>query len=621
MGKASSIGLGRRFLVLLAIVGIAAISVEVHGTQPYSAESQAPLAPVSIYPADRAEFLPGTLFDLVVELGTPGIPGDLTVLVNGIPASEFFEKKPERLLRAVAPHALVWRGLTSPAPGRYRIEVKTAAVAAQVEWNVRPPRAGKARNVILFIADGMTVAQLSAARLISRGIESGKYNRPLAIDGMEQIGLVHTAGLDSIIADSANTASAMNTGHKTREGATGVYMDRTPNPLDEPRVETFGELIARTRKMSVGIVTTADFTDATPAAVFGHCRDRQLNCRTKFARTPLDGGLAPDVILGGGAQWLLAQREDQGEMVREYLQAGYAVTNTATRLSETLQKKPKRLLGLFHLSHLNVWLDRNVYKKNLGSFPDQPGLREMTLAALSVLGEKPNGFYLMVEAASVDKQMHAMDQERALADLIEFDEAVGVALDWVEKHAPQTLVVVTADHGQSYDVYGTVDVKKFNAAKEDSGKRSAIQIYGKAGRPDYVDADADGYPDRWDVDFTLAGISNNHPDYIEDFQVKESPPAPGQKSLAHLLGAATASEGGLMMPSNLPPPVVPGAGSAVHTLTDVPIFASGPGAENFGRVMDNTEVFFGMAAAIGLDPTRIGKSGAGPHVADLPPTE
>ncbi len=591
MGKARSI--------LLAIAGIVLSSAAVHGTESYSAVPGAPLAPITIYPADRAEFLPGTLFDLVVELGTPGFPDDLTVLVNGIPAEEFFKKKPERVSRPNPPHALVWRELTSPAPGRYRIEVKTGKTAAQVEWNVRPPSSGKAKNVILFVADGMTVAQLTAARLVSRGIESGKYNRPLAIDGMERIGLVHTAGLESIIADSANTASAMNTGHKTREGSTGVYMDRTANPLDEPRVETFGEMVARTRKMSVGVVTTADFTDATPAAVFGHCRDRQVLCRTKFARTPLDGGLAPDVILGGGAQWLLAQREDQGEMVREYMQAGYAVVYTATNLSETLQKKPKRLLGLFHLLHLNVWLDRNVYKKNLGAFQDQPGLREMTLAALSVLGTKSNGFYLMVEAASVDKQMHAMDQERALADLIEFDDAVGAALEWAEVNSPETLVVVTADHGQSYDVYGTVDVKRFNAAEDDEGKRSAIRIYGAAGRPDYVDADQDGYPDRWDVDFTLAGIANNHPEYVENFQVKKAPSAPAQAALANLLGTA---ERGLKLPSNLPPPVVPGAGSAVHTLTDVPIFASGPGAERFGRVMDNTEVFFGMAAAIGLDP-------------------
>ena len=98
----------------------------------------------------------------------------------------------------------------------------------------------------------------------------------------------------------------------------------------------------------------------------------------------------------------------------------------------------------------------------------------------------------------------------------------------------------------------------------------------------------------------LAGFVNNFPDYTEDFQVSPVPRAPAIGHEHRGSGDHPADEStGLTMTGNLPP----GDGSSVHTLQDVPIFASGPGAEVFGRVMDNTEVFFGMADAIGLDPS------------------
>src|SRR5690606_37227516 len=97
------------------------------------------------------------------------------------------------------------------------------------------------------------------------------------------------------------------------------------------------------------------------------------------------------------------------------------------------------LLGMFHSGDMNVWLDRNVYTDNLGDFADQPGVVEMTLSALDVLSQNENGFYLMVESGSVDKQLHPLDQERALSDLIEFDNAIGAAIEWAAENAPDTL--------------------------------------------------------------------------------------------------------------------------------------------------------------------------------------
>jgi alkaline phosphatase len=188
------------------------------------------------------------------------------------------------------------------------------------------------------------------------------------------------------------------------------------------------------------------------------------------------------------------------------------------------------MLGVFHPGNMNVWLDRNVYTDNLLDFTDQPSLVDMTVTALDVLNQNPNGFFLEVEAASVDKQMHPLDQERMIADLIEFDNAIAAAIDWAATNAPDTLIVITADHGHGYEVYGTVNVEEFNTAADDAGKREAVKIYAEAGFPTYEDADGDFFPDNCDVSVTLAATVNNHPDYTEDFQVSPVPRAPAVAS-------------------------------------------------------------------------------------------
>jgi alkaline phosphatase len=251
---------------------------------------------------------------------------------------------------------------------------------------------------------------------------------------------------------------------------------------------------------------------------------------------------------------------------------------------------------------MNVWLDRNVFTDNQGPFTDQPGLVEMTNAALEVLGTNENGFYLMVEAASVDKQIHPLDVDRMVGDIIEFDDAISAAVGWAAANAPDTLIVITADHGHGFDVFGTVDVEAFNAATDDAGKLDAIGLYGDAGFPTYVDADGDGYPDDWAPSRVLAALVNNHPEYTEDFQVSAKPRVP---AIANPDAEGTYMDNPDDDPNGIPmTPTMPlDSSQGVHTLQDVPVFAAGPGAEYFGAVLDNTDIFFGMAAAIGLDPS------------------
>lgn len=600
---------------LFAIGLILAMLLAVRPASQATAQQEAP--PVLILPIDRATFLPGAMFDVRIEVHADELPADFAVTVDDQDATKFFGAKATEESWEFGPEegpltpvqSLVWRELSFSEPGDHTVAVTAGGETTQVTWSVLEPQNAGAKNVILFIADGMSIAEITAARMMSRGNTEGKYNGAFAMDEMEEIGLVHTSGMDLMITDSANSASAYNTGHKSAVNALGVYPDTSAETTDDPMQETFAEMVKRTRDMAVGIVTTANWTDATPAAVFAHTRRR--SDQNYIAAEPLDDGLLPEVILGGGSRHMLAQdtpgsrRDDDRDLFTEYEDAGYTVVTTAADMEAAMATPPERLLGLFHSNNMDVWLDRNVYTDNITADTDQPGLVEMTTTALDVLNQNENGFYLQVEAASVDKQMHPLDYERALADLIEFDEAIAAAQEWVQANAPDTLIVVTADHGHGFDVYGGVDVEAFNAATTDDEKRAAIGTYADAGYPDYVDADGDHFPDSWVVKRTMAMFVNNFPDYTEDFQVSPVPRVPAipsdpEDDSSRAVDNPDDDPNGIPLQGNLP---VAGATTGVHTMQDVPIFASGPGAEFFGRVMDNTEVFFGMADAIGLDPS------------------
>jgi len=501
--------------------------------------------------------------------------------------------------KVVAP---TWRGVSAPEVGEYVIEVTAGGATTTVTWTVREVPAAQAKNVILFVADGMTIPMLTAARAV-RGMTQGRADNPLAIDSFNAIGLASTSSIDTMMADSANTASALNTGHIASVNATGSYSDTSPSRLDDPRVETLAEMLKRTRGYSIGVVSTADLSDATPVSAFAHGRDRSDANRNAYIIQALELGV--DVYMGGGARRMIPQttegsrRADDRDLFAEFEAAGYTVVTTATELAAA--EAPAKLLGLFTGGDMNVWLDRNVYTDNLGDFTDQPGLEAMTIAALEVLSTNENGFYLTVEAASVDKQMHPLDQERALSDLIEFDQAIGATIAWLEANglAENTLIVVTADHGHGYEVYGTVNTEVFDAGTTDIERRRAIRVYSAAGYTNYPDADGDGQPEWADGTIVLAGTVNNGPEHTENFRVS---PVPRVPAIADENGVYIDNPGddanGIFISGTLDP----SGSSGVHTLQDVPVFAMGPGAEGFMGMYHQREVFFGMASALGLNP-------------------
>jgi alkaline phosphatase len=253
------------------------------------------------------------------------------------------------------------------------------------------------------------------------------------------------------------------------------------------------------------------------------------------------------------------------------------------------------LLGLFHDSNMNVYVDKAIERNPnvLRNFPDQPVLFDMTQKAIDILSKNANGFFLMVEGASIDKQLHAMDWERAIWDAVEFDKAIGVAKRFADINK-DTLIIVVGDHSHSVSVYGTIDNSK-------SG-RDRVMVYENALFPTYTYRNGAGFPDSIVTDITLAIGYGNHPDYYEDYKYHPNQSAPAVMQDGKAVANQTGREGGVHRPGNLPYDQT----QEVHSADDVTLTAYGAGSNFFNRtVIDNTEVFRTMINALGLDPRKL----------------
>lgn len=555
----------------------------------------------TILPLDRATILAGSPFDLKVEFDGVVSEEDVTVTVNGKPAAEalgqptFIEKEP-----GVEASAIRINAAAIAEPGSYTVEAKAGDETASVTWEVYgTPAQPVAKNVILMIADGLSMADRTAARLMSKGMTEGKANGRLNLDELQYAALVGTSATNSIATDSANTASAYMSGHKTAINALGVYADRTEDSMDDPKVELISEALKRTGSRSVGIVSTSEIEDATPAAVIAHTRLRA-------DKAEIAGMLyehAPEVILGGGSAYFLPQstpgskRKDDENLVQKFEDAGYALATDAAGLEAAAGSNSGKILGLFHTGNMDVALDRMFLRKGtVDDFPDQPGLVKMTEVALGQLSKNPEGFFVMIEGASVDKQKHTLDWERAMVDMIEFDQAIGVARAFVAEH-PDTLLVVTGDHTHGNALVGTIDPTRGEG-------RESVGTYADAEFLGYEDKDGDGYPDRLDVAPRIAMFANNYPDYYETWGPKlDGPFTPAIKNEKDEYEANAEYKdvpGAVLREGNLPK----SADSAVHSVDDVLLQASGAGAERFHGYMEQSDVYRVIAEALALAPSQ-----------------
>lgn len=554
----------------------------------------------TIYPLDRATILVSSPFDVKVEFDGVVARDDVNVTINGQPAADVLGKAATFIEKedGVEASAVRINEVTINEPGSYTIVASAGGQEKTVTWEVYgTPDAPVARNVIFLIADGLSVAHRTGARIMSRGMTEGKADGRLNMDDLDRAAFIGTSSTESIATDSANTMSAYMTGHKTAVNALGVYADRTPDSLDDPKFETLAEALRRQTGKSIGIVTNSELQDATPAAVFAHTRRRadkaEINNQIFDVR--------PEVILGGGSAYFLPQstpgssRKDDVDHIALYREDGYTLATTKGELEAAHGSNAGKVLGLFHTGNMDTALDREFLKKGtVERFPEQPGLVDMTRSALDLLSRNDDGFVLVIEAANVDKMSHPLDWERALVDTIEFDHAIGAALEFAESN-PDTLIIVTGDHTHGVSIIGTVDDDKPGEEMRDK-----VGTYAQAGFPNYVDADGDGYPDSVDVSRRLFLAANNGPDRYETFRPKlDGPFVPAIRTEDGKYVANEAYKdvpGAVFVQGNIPT----SGDTGVHSIDDVVLQATGPGSEKFKGYMEQSDVYRVIAEALAL---------------------
>lgn len=556
----------------------------------------------NVFPLSRATILAGSPFDFKAEFNSVVKPEDVKITVNGQDYKTVFGKDvqfvaEEKNKDKVLGSAVILRGLTIAAAGDYKVEVTAGSETKSVTWNVYGTGAApKAKNVIFMLADGLSVAHRTAARIMSKGMTEGKANGRLAMDDIPPAAFIGTSATNAVATDSANTMSAYMTGHKTAVNAIGVYADRTPDSLDDPKVETIAEALRRQTKKSIGIVATSELQDATPAAVVSHTRNR--NDKADIVGMLLD--VKPDVLLGGGSAYFLPQatagskRKDDKDYIKLFQDAGYSVATDKNELAAKAQANGK-LLGVFHPGNMDVTLDREFLKKGtVDKYPNQPGLVAMTKVALERLSKNPDGFFLMVEGSSVDKMSHPLDWDRAAYETIEFDQAIAVAREF-QKANPDTLIVVTGDHTHGVSIIGTVDDEK-----PGTEMREKVGTYAEAGFPNYKDENGDGFPDKVDVSRRLFMAANNGPDHYETFRPKmEGPFVPAiQNEKKEYVANEQYKDvpGAVFVQGNIPK----NGDSGVHAVDDVVLQSTGPGAEGFRGYMEQSDVYKVLADAMAL---------------------
>lgn len=341
------------------------------------------------------------------------------------------------------------------------------------------PPARKAKNVILFVGDGMGVSTLTAARILEGQMQgrTGEENR-LSFEGFPYVALSKTYTWDQQTPDSAPTMTAMMTGYKAREGMLSVD-HQTPRGecnagvIAAHSLPTLLEQAAAAGKVT-GVVSTARLTHATPAATYAHTpmrdwesdADLPAKCNVKdIARQLIE--VSPivrdslQVAMGGGRTNFMpatqtdpesgrkGKRKDGRDLVAEWQHTRGPDSRYVwdrAGLDAIDPAAATHLLGLFENSHMQYELDR---VKDKGG---EPSLTEMTEKAIRILQKNKSGFFLHVEAGRIDHAHHAGNAKRALLEVIELARAVRKAREMTEPR--ETLIIVTADHSHVFTMAG-----------------------------------------------------------------------------------------------------------------------------------------------------------------------
>jgi alkaline phosphatase len=503
------------------------------------------------------------------------------------------------------------------------ISIGAGAARADEDWQAAGRRAvaearaltasaRDAKNVVLFVGDGMGVATVTAARILD-GQQKGRSGEEnlLAFERLPYVALSKTYNTNQQVPESSGTMTAMVTGSKTTAGVLSVDASV---PIGDHRavkgheLETLFER-AEARGYATGVVTTTTITHATPGACYAHVPDRDWESDARLSDAARADGF-PDiarqlvefragdgleVAFGGGRAFFLpatapdpeyadqrGERRDERNLTAEWLARGAQrryVWNRAG-FAELDAKAAPQVLGLFEPSHLKFEVQR-------ASDPGgEPSLTEMTAKAIELLQGRGRGFLLMVEGGRIDHGHHAGSAFLALNEAVSFSRAVEAALAQVD--LADTLVVVTADHSHTLTMAGYPQrgnpILGLAIGTQKDGKPGTQPTLDLAGRP-----------------YTTLGYANG-PGHPAETNLQPA----GPKKLPHRPRTASAAattrpdlgKVDTQAPTYLQESTVP-LESETHGGEDVAIYAGGPGAQLFHGVQEQSYVYHAIAAALG----------------------
>jgi alkaline phosphatase len=350
--------------------------------------------------------------------------------------------------------------------------IAALALAGTGEAQGVQPEGERAKNVIIFIGDGMGTSQRDLIRYATVGTEG-----QLAMDSMPYAGRSETSPLDpeAFVTDSAAGGTAIATGVKTFNGAVGIDADETPVPTVLERATEAGK--------ATGLVSNSQVTDATPASFGAHIADRDK--QSEIARQYIEES-KPDVILGGGEDFWYPEgepgahpdepKEDpeeksagtEGDLVQKARDSAYEYVTDASGLRAA---SGPRLLGLFANEEMFQQAPEGE-----GALYDPPvSLPEMMQKAIEILSQDPEGFFLMVEEEGIDEMAHQSNARLVIKAGQQLDEAVKVGQSFA-KSDPDTLVIVTADHETgSLAIEDTNEIQSDPAYPNESGEGRTVE--------------------------------------------------------------------------------------------------------------------------------------------------
>jgi alkaline phosphatase len=512
---------------------------------------------------------------------------------------------------------IVMTGIVQPAEPAPEAWFK-AGRQAVIDAKHLHPNERHAKNVILFIGDGMGVSTITAARIYD-GQQKGGHGEEnsLSFEKLPYLALSKTYSVNQQTPDSAPTMTAIVTGVKTIGDSISVnqyvtHGEPDANKVDANKLKTILEQ-AKEHGLSAGVVSTARITHATPAATYAHTANRNwegdsdkpdnatvADIAAQLVDFNINGGI--DVALGGGRTRFIpntatdpeygvaGKRKDGRDLTVEWT----TKHNNAQYVWNKVQfdaidaDTTDHLLGLFEPSHVHYEADRVAHDK-----AGEPSLTEMTTKAIEILKKNHNGYFLMVEGGRIDHAHHAGNAFRALTDTRQLAAAVQAAMD--NTNPEDTLIIVTADHSHVFTIGGypqrgnpilglTQGVGAITPDLDKLGLPYTTLNY--ANGPGYTGAS--NLQGAGSKSFNMAaGLWSSG---SEGHNPSKFSPAAGRPSLT-----SPQAQG----PDYLQEAIIP-LGSETHAAEDVAIFAGGPKAHLFHGIMEQNVIYHVMSEALGF---------------------